>query len=261
MTRPFGDASALALQVWRRNFEVWVVTWRTALVSLAEPVFTFLAFGFGVGAVTRTVEWDGRELDYASFVAPGVIAMAVMFQSFFECLYGSYVRMYYQRTFDAITATPASLDDVVAGEALWGMTRGVIGTTSTLLVVWAFGHAWTPSVVAVPVLAAAGGLFFGAAGLCFTGIVKNIESINYPLHLVGVPLYLFGGLFFPLESLPPWAQAVSLLNPMAYLSTALRRACLGDAGPVVWLTALGLALAALPLLALAIRLMRRRLVK
>jgi lipooligosaccharide transport system permease protein len=259
--RILGDAGPLAFQVFRRNLDVYLVTWRTACVSLVEPIFNFLAFGLGLGTLTRTVVVDGREVSYEAFVAPGILGMSVMFQSFFECLYGSYIRMYYQRTFDAITATPASLDDVVVGEALWGALRGCMGAAASLAVVVAFGHGHNTGIVAVPLLALGGGLLFGALGLCFTGMVRTIEHINFPLHLVGVPMYLFGGLFFPLEVMPGWAQAVARCNPMYYLGEALRAAFAGDLGPRVWLTVLGLFAASVPLLALAVRLMRRRLVK
>ena len=256
-----GDAGPLALQVWRRNLEVYLVTWRTACVSLVEPVFNFLAFGLGVGTLAREVEWHDRWVPYTAFVAPGILAMSIMFQSFFECLYGSYIRMHYQRTFDAITATPASLDDVIVGEALWGAARGMIGATASLLVLWAFGYGRTAGTAAVLPLALAGGIFFGSLGLCFAGVVRNIESINYPMHLLGVPMYLFGGLFFPVESMPAWAQTAARCNPMYYLAEALRCACDGDLGPRVWIPFLALMAASLPVLALALRLMRRRLVK
>lgn len=261
MSGLLGDVGPLSLQVFRRNLDVYLVTWRTACISLVEPVFNFLAFGLGLGTLTREVAWEGRTMPYTAFVAPGIVAMSVMFQSFFECLYGSYIRMYYQRTFDAITATPASLDDVVVGEALWGAIRGLLGSTASLMVVLAFGYGRGAGILAVPVLALAGGLLFGSLGLCFTGLVKSIEHINYPLHLVGVPMYLFGGLFFPVDVMPPWARAVARVNPMYYLGSALRSAFAGDLGPGVWLTAAGLLAAAVPLLALAVRLMRRRLVK
>jgi lipooligosaccharide transport system permease protein len=260
--RLLGEAGPLSLQVFRRNLDVYLVTWRTACISLVEPIFNFLAFGLGVGAVAQgDVSWEGRVLTYTAFVAPGILGMSVMFQSFFECLYGSYIRMYYQRTFDAITATPVSLDDVVVGEALWGALRGLLGSMASLVVLWAFGYGRTAGALAVPVLALAGGLLFGALGLCFTGLTKSIEHINYPLHLVGVPMYLFGGLFFPVDVMPAWAQHVARVNPMYYLGGALRRALSGDLGPGVWLTAAGLFAASVPLLALAIRLMRRRLIK
>jgi lipooligosaccharide transport system permease protein len=256
-----GDVGPLAFQVFRRNLDVYLVTWRTACVSLVEPMFNFLAFGLGLGTLARTVEWHGRELEYAAFVAPGILGMSIMFQSFFDCLYGSYIRMYYQRTFDAITATPATLDDVVVGECLWGALRALMGSTASLIVVSAFGYGSLAGAAATPFLAVAGGLLFGALGLCFTGIVKSIDHINYPLHFVGVPMYLFGGLFFPVSTMPEWARWISRANPMYYLSEALRTAFEGDLGPRVWLTVLGLLAAALPLLALAIRLMRRRLIR
>ena len=259
--RPLGDAGPLALQVFRRNLDVYLVTWRTACVGLVEPIFNFLAFGLGLGTLAREVTWEGRTLTYTAFVAPGILGMSILFQSFFECLYGAYIRMYYQRTFDAITATPASLDDVVVGEALWGTLRGVLGAVASLLVLMAFGYEGFPGALAVPVLAAGGGLLFGSMGLCFTGIVKSIDHINYPLHLVGVPMYLFGGLFFPVDVMPGWARAVSVFNPMTYLAAALRDALSGDLGPRVWLTLAGLLALSVPFLALAIRLMRRRLVR
>jgi lipooligosaccharide transport system permease protein len=259
--RILGEAGPLALQVFRRNLDVYLVTWRTASVGLVEPVFNFLAFGLGLGMVTKAITWEGREMEYTAFVAPGILGMSIMFQSFFDCLYGSYIRMYYQRTFDAITATPASVDDVVVGEAMWGALRGLIGSTTSLVVVLAFGYGHNAGVVAVPLLAISGGLLFGSIGLCFTGIVKTIEHINYPLHLVGVPMYLFGGLFFPVDVMPEWAQRIAHCNPMYYLANALRDALSGDLGPRVWLTILGLFAVAVPMLGLAVRLMRRRLVK
>jgi len=256
-----GDVGPLSFHVFRRNLDVYLVTWKTACVSLVEPVFNFMAFGLGLGTLARDVRVGESTVPYEAFVAPGILGMSILFQAFFECLYGAYIRMYYQRTFDAITATPASLDDVVVGECLWGALRGLIGCTASLLVVMAFGHGRTVGVVAVPFLAVAGGLVYGALGLCFTGIVKSIDHINYPLHFVGVPMYLFGGLFFPVDSMPGWAQVLARANPMYYLSEALRAAFAGDLGPRVWGTALGLAAAAVPLLALAVRLMRRRIIK
>ena len=108
-------------KVWRRNADVFVKTIGVNfLPSLLEPIFYLLAFGFGLGGFIPEI--NGQP--YLNFIAPALVAISLMNGSFFECTYGSFVRMYYQKTFDAIVATPVSVEEVVAGELLWGATRG-----------------------------------------------------------------------------------------------------------------------------------------
>ena len=88
-----GNISLRALHVWRRNAEVLLTTWYTNfLPPLLEPVFYVLAFGFGIGGLVGDFAFQGQEMSYLQFVAPGVVAVAVMFWSFFETTYSSFVR-------------------------------------------------------------------------------------------------------------------------------------------------------------------------
>ena len=64
-------------------------------------------------------------MSYLRFMVPGVISVAIMFWSYFENTYASFVRMYYQKTFDAMMATPLLVEDVIVGELLWGATKSV----------------------------------------------------------------------------------------------------------------------------------------
>ena len=84
-----------------------------------EALLYLFAIGLGIGSYIRDI--DG--IPYINFIAPAILAIAVMNSAFFECTYGSYVRMYYQKSFDAMIATPLSIEDVIAGELLWGATR------------------------------------------------------------------------------------------------------------------------------------------
>ena len=112
------NLSRLAWAVWRRNLDVYLKSWRVNLLTPAfEPVLYLLALGFGVGSYISEI--DG--VPYVRFIAPALVAISVMNASFFECTYGSYVRMYYQKTFDAIVATPVSIEEVIPGEILWGV--------------------------------------------------------------------------------------------------------------------------------------------
>ena len=121
--------------VWRRNFDVFTKTAVNFFPSLLEPILYLLAFGFGLGGYITNIQGQS----YLAYIAPALVAISIMNGAFFECTFASFVRMYFQKTFDAIVATPVSVEEVVAGELLWGATRSTINSTIVLAVVAAFG--------------------------------------------------------------------------------------------------------------------------
>ena len=120
----------MAFLVWHRNLEVYLRTWfLNFLPPFLEPLLYIAGVGMGVGALVGDVPVGGpggMQISYARFIAPGMVAVAVMQQAFFECSFGSFIRMYYQKTFDALLATPCTLEDVAAGEIAWGATKALI---------------------------------------------------------------------------------------------------------------------------------------
>ncbi|MFA5415815.1 MAG: ABC transporter permease, partial [Methanoregula sp.] len=112
-----------ATKVWQRNLDVFVKTWKVNFFPPFVEAFLYLfAIGLGIGTYVGMID----DVPYVNFIAPAILAISIMNSAFFECTYGSYVRMYYQKSFDAIIATPLSIEDVIAGELLWGATRSVI---------------------------------------------------------------------------------------------------------------------------------------
>ena len=106
-------------RVWSRNYRVYRKTWRVSfLPPLLEPLLYILAFGYGLSALVGDVTWRGSTIPYVMFIAPALLCIAMMYNAFFETTYGSFVRMYYQKTFDAMLATPLFLEDIIAGEEL-----------------------------------------------------------------------------------------------------------------------------------------------
>jgi lipooligosaccharide transport system permease protein len=183
-------------KVWRRDFDVFMKTYKVNFFPpMLEPIFYLLGFGLGLGAfVSQNI--PGGSL--IKFIAPGLVSMSIMYSSFFECTYGSFVRMYYQKTFDAIIATPISMEEVIAGELLWGATRSLISSSIVLCVVAAFGLISSPLVLLIPFVAFCGGLMFSGIAMCFTSLAANIDFFNYPAFLFITPMLLLGGTFFPL---------------------------------------------------------------
>jgi lipooligosaccharide transport system permease protein len=258
----FGNVSARALRVWRRDFEVFRTTLLVNfLPPMLEPVLYIVAFGFGMGSLVETVPWRGTEVRYLTFVVPGVIAIAVMFQSYFETTYSSFVRMYYQRTFDAMLATPLLVEDVIVGEWLWGATRAVMAGGIMLVMVSLFGQVQWPEALWVVPISLVGGLLFSGLGLITTALVPAIDQFNLPTFIVIFPMFLFSGTFFPMEVLPDWALWIAWALPLTHLSSLLRGACLGQAPEATGWSLLYLGAMTLAAGAAALLLMKRRLVK
>ncbi|HUU40572.1 MAG TPA: ABC transporter permease, partial [Desulfatiglandales bacterium] len=207
------------------------------------------------------IRYGGITMSYASFIAPALIAINIMHNSFFENTFASFVRMYYQKTYDAMMATPLSLEEIITGEIMWGATKSVIATVIMQGVISIFGLIRYPEGLLIIPLAFLGGVAFGSIGMFFTGIVSSIEMFNLPMFLFITPMFLFSGTFFPLENLPVWAQKIAAVLPLTHLVSLTRSFSFGiiDAN-LLWSFAYLLVLC-LVFFPLAIYKMHRRLIK
>ncbi len=252
----------LALTVWRRDADVYLVTWKTNLIPpLAEPMLYLLAFGAGLGTLITAVTWRGRPVGYAAFIAPGLIAVGSMFHAFFENTYSTFVRMRFQKTFDALMATPLTVEEIILGELLWGATKGAIAGTIMTIVISLFGLLHYPSSLAIVPMSLLIGLMFAGLGLCFTSRVEGIDKFNLPTFLFITPMYLFSGTFFPLDVLPRWARTVAWALPLTHASAALRELALGQVTGQTVLSISYMTVFTVITWALSFRWMRRRLIR
>ncbi len=251
--------------VFLRNARVYLRNWRTAFLPPAlEPVVQFLAFGIGLGAYVGTMQYDGRPVDYASYMAPGMVAYTAFSTPFFESLYSSYVRMFYQKTWDGILATQVELRHIVWGEITWASARGVMNSIVVALVILVmhllgFVHVKWQFLPLLPLIGFVAGWAFAAFGLIFTALVPNIDHMNYPVFLVGVPLGLISNTYFPTDRASPLIYALSQLNPVYHLAETYRSLLLrGDLDMHLPLLALTSAVALLVCATAAQHLVHRR---
>jgi len=209
------------IRVWQRNRDVFFKLWHSEAPGfVAEPIIILLAMGVGLGAYVGLV--DGQQ--YMDFIAPGIIASYAMFSASFECTYGTFVRMDYQKTFDAIIATPLNVEDITAGEIFWGATRSLMTGTVILVIAAAFQLVHSPWALLIPLLSLLQGIMFSAISVLFTSIVPSIYSFNYYFTLFITPMFFFSGVFFPLSSFPEIVQTLSWiapLTPVVHLTRAL----------------------------------------
>jgi len=244
------------IRVWQRNSDVFFRLWYSELPAfVAEPIIILLAMGLGLGAYVGLV--DGQK--YIEFVAPGIIASYAMFSATFECTYGTYVRMEYQKTFDAIIATPLTVEDVTAGEIFWGATRSAMTGIVILAIAAAFQLVHSPWAVLVPALSFLEGMMFSAIAVVFTSIVPSIYSFNYFVSLFVTPMFFFSGVFFPLSSFPQAVQTLSWIAPLTPVVRLNRGLISGEFQlDLLWSLAIIIALTALFFL-ISLVTMKRRL--
>lgn len=246
-----------AFRVWQRNFTVYTKLYKSSIaLNFVEPVLYLLALGFGLGAFVKEI----NGVPYINFIAPGIIASSSMFAAIYECTYGTYVRMTYQKTFDAILATPVNLNDLVAGELMWGATKSVLYGTIIMIVISLFGLVDSPALIlAIPVLFLSG-LIFAEVSLIAVATVPGIDTFNYFYTLLMTPMFLFSGIFFPLDNLPPVVAKIAFFTPLYHLVNICRSFSSGEIwagmGALAWIVVVAMILAPYPF-----RLMRRRIIK
>jgi len=249
-------------QVWRRNLVVYKRIWKVNfIVPLLEPAFYILAFSIGFRRMVGGVSYAGLELSYTEFIAPALLATAVMWNSFFETTYASFVRMYYQKTFDAMLATPLSLEEVIFAEIFWSATKAAAAVLLMLAVLVPLGYVHFPMGLLVVLAGFLGGMAFGAIGMFFTGITPTIDMFNLPIFLFISPMFLFSGTFFPISTLPDWAQRLSLAFPLYHLVEMTRYFSLGKNEISILVSITYLAVFFILFMYLALYFMRRRLIK
>ena len=244
------------IRVWQRNRDVFLKLWHSEVPGfVAEPIIILLAMGFGLGAYVGFV--DGQK--YIEFIAPGIMASYAMFSASFECTYGSFFRMEYQKTYDAIIATPLSIEDVIAGEIFWGATRAFMTGTIILAIATAFQLVPSPWALLIPVVAFLEGILFASIAILVTSLVPSVYTFNYYFTLFVTPMFFFSGVFFPLSSFPEIVQTLSWIAPLTPVVHLIRALVNGEIYlGLLWSLAIIIALTAL-FFSISLVTMRRRL--
>lgn len=246
-----------SLLVFYRNFKVFTKTWITNIAfNFIEPLFYLGALGFGLGAYVQSI--DG--ISYLQWVAPALLSSSSMWAAASECTYDSYVRMSYRKVFQSVISTPISVEEVAVGEILFGAFKSVLYGTIFLLVISCLGLVHSGAAILVPLVLILSGLCFSELGMIWTGIVPNIDSFSYFFTLVITPMFLFSGIFFPIDRLPEFIKILAWFSPLYHAVEVIRPLVLGQGSlsliyHIAWLLTFVVLLSPLP-----VALLKRRLI-
>jgi len=228
-----------------RNVFVYRHAWLMILSGFFEPLFYLLGIGFGIGALVGTITGPGGEpISYQAFVAPALLASAAMNGAIAESTFNFFFKLNYNKTFTSILATPLSAGDIALGELIWALIRGGLYAVGFLGVMLALGLATSPWVIFTIPAALLIGFAFGAVGMAATSFMKTWQDFDL-VQLVVLPMFLFSGTFFPVESYPPALQFFVQLTPLYQGVDLIRSLSVGAISPillvhVVYLAVMGL---------------------
>jgi len=205
-----GEATGLLLQ---RNYVAYRSAWWIFVSGFLEPVFYLFSIGVGVGQLVTGFEFNGQEIPYAEFVAPGMLAASAMNGALLDATYNFFFKLKYNKLFDQMLATPLSTLDVARGELSWSLLRGGVYSTAFVLVMLAMGLIgswWAVLVVPAALLI---GLAFGAVGMALTTFMRSWQDFEW-VTLVTIPMFLFSATFFPLDAYPTAIRWVVQATPL-----------------------------------------------
>jgi lipooligosaccharide transport system permease protein len=237
--------SRRSLRLVERNLFVYKHGWLVLLSGFFEPLFYLLSIGFGLGALIGTIPGPGGEpIPYQLFVAPALLASSAMNAAVMESTFNFFFKLNYDKTFASILTTPMSPADISLGELAWALIRGGLYTVGFLAVMAVMGLVTSPLILLTLPGALLIGFAFAAVGMAATSFMRTWQDFDL-IQLVILPMFLFSGTFFPLDTLPDAARFIVQLTPLYHGVDLLRGLSVGVVGPetlvhVAYLTVMGL---------------------
>jgi ABC-2 type transport system permease protein len=185
------------------------------LVSLGIPLLVLVFFSL-VDVLPKPEGVD----DAVDFLAPGVLALAVMSSAMVSLGIGAAFERQY-KVLKRLGATPLGRPRLITAKI--AMVLAIIGVQTAVLVTVAFVLGWRPTGGEIPLAVPAvvlGTAAFAGLGLLMAGTLRGTLTLAVAngLYLL---LLLLGGMVIPLERLPAAVRTVAELLPAAALAEAL----------------------------------------
>ena len=239
--------------LWLRELRRYVRSRAQVAASLGQPLMYLIALGFGLGPVFQRA----GEGSYLQVVAPGVVAMAVLFSSVF-----SGMGLLWDRQFGFLKETlvaPVPRLHIMLGRTLGAATVAVLQGSLVMAVCFIAGFR-VASITMLPLALLFMALIacaFSALGTAIGSALENMQGFQLIMNFLVMPIFFLSGALYPLSGLPAAFSFVVSLDPLAYGVDGLRTALTGVShfGPAV--DALVLVVVAAVLLVIGSRLFSR----
>jgi ABC-2 type transport system permease protein len=229
--------------MWLRELKKFVRMKSRIIGTLAMPLF-FLGF-MGIGFNKMSMPGIPQNINYMSFLVPGMIGMTMLFSSMFAG-----ISVLWDREFGflkEIMVAPVSRVSIVLGRIAGGITTGMIQGIMILFISMFLGFK-TRGIfsifVALVFLILIATTFIGL-GLVFASNMKDMQGFNLIMNFVIFPLFFLSGAMFPLQNLPAFVRFLAHLDPLTYGIDGLRGVLIGTSSHSIGLNLIALVVSSL----------------
>lgn len=214
---------ALYTLIRRELVRMFRISSQVFLPPVITTLLYFLIFGTVIGDHLGPI----FGISYASFIAPGLVMMAVITNAYSN-VSTSLFSARFQKNIEEMLVSPMHNSLLLLGYTLSGVLRGVIVAALVYLVACFFldvDFKHLPMTFLIIVLVAA---LFSLAGFTNGMLARTFDDVAIVPTFILAPLTYLGGVFYATSMLPPFWQKVSYFNPIFYMVNALRQAMIGQ---------------------------------
>jgi ABC-2 type transport system permease protein len=204
------------------------VIFQTVFTPMINSVLYLMIFGVSLG---KSITMD-KPVTYLAFLIPGLTMMGVL-NNAFQNSSSSIVSGKFSGDLEDLKVVPLTPQMIIWALSIGGLTRGLLVGCITFVIGEIFSsvvdHTWL--AVAHPFwlvfFLIVGGLTFAKLGIAIAFYAKNFDQLSAVGAFVLVPLIYLGGVFFSMQGLHPFWQALARFNPVLYLINGVRYGVLG----------------------------------
>jgi ABC-2 type transport system permease protein len=209
--------------LWLRQLKRYVRSRSRIIGSLGQPLLFLVSLGFGFGPVFRRA----GQGNYLQFLAPGVIAMTVLFSAIF-----SGIELIWDRQFGFLKETlvaPVPRVTIMIGRTLGGATTAIIQglIVAVVCVIAGFRPASAAAIPLGLLFMVLISIMFTALGTSIASVLSDFQGFQMVMNFLVMPIFFLSGALFPLEGLPRALDIVARLDPLSYGVDGLRSALTG----------------------------------
>jgi lipooligosaccharide transport system permease protein len=223
------------IRVWESELAVYRKIWKShVLLAFVQPLLYLLGMGLGVGALID-VNSDSTSalggISYFEFLAPALLATTAMISAGQASLWQVLDGFFWGNRYRAMAATPLTPGDIATGLTLWHATRTAIGVVGVAAVLALFDDTRSWGLLLAVPAAVLTGLAFALPISAWSSTRYSGSSFPTIVRFGLLPMFLFGGAFFPVDQLPGWLQPVAYVTPLWHGIELCRGAVIDSVSP------------------------------